>query len=441
MNEFAINSVLNQLGITPSSGMADANGAGALVGIKLQGGVEESGLADFNARAGVNPHRVMHTERIPLQQRRLMPPSRRLATTAATGASGADFHDDERLQVAAAGALQTLQQGDRSSLEEQLAQTYDPLERYTLLRRVRLQVDETDLSPTEKDQLKNNVNEMVTDLMDQYGDVIRSGLKQAQSFEVAVGTMDSLAQANDQHYDTDSVHQLRSQFGAKSEGKLDAPLTPLTLAYSLQTKFGANHFTTALAGLRSKLADEFRSNPATKPGPRLWMSLSDAAAFNVVQTSFAIAGDLRRDLSERAGITSAFHQSGTALALLNAAQTGAKTADTVVGQIIGQQEIEGRGKMQTYALIRQAVDKLPATAWPSPLLVHRMTLLEHLRSLALESSEYRPFAGTDEEEVEHHLRERVQRKKKRNDDATQEHRPTSENNQGDDGRTPAGVAP
>jgi hypothetical protein len=212
-------------------------------------------------------------------------------------------------------------------------------------------------------------------------------------------------------------------------------LTPMGLAKSLMDRFGADNFIGALGGLRSKMAAEFRTRPADRAGPRLWLSLTDAASFNVVQSSFALAGDLRRDLSEQAKLVGKASQAETALALLGATEQGRGRADTLVGQIADSKALTELQQMHLYRLTGQAVEKMPMTAWPKDS-AQRMNLLGELRTLVSDLCEKMPRAATTEAQLEQKMRtalgkrkrdpdgqemgDMVQRKRKRDqDDADQ----------------------
>lgn len=413
MSDLQINPILRQSGgatqfVTPSPQIPSGTSQ-----LDLAGMLEESGLANFNERAGVNRF-SRSVEHVQLQQRRLVLPTRLSQKNTKKDVIQTD-DVDPRLRLASVRALQTLQSDGQSALQDHLEHAYDVLERHSLLRSARAEVEHADLDPLDKANLKDTLTEMLGDLMDVHGDVIRSGLKATASFESALGTMVSLSQAGSELDHADSIRELRAQFGAKGEAKFDAPLTPYELAESLQSKFGADNFSSALGDLRSKMSAEFRSNPAGAAGPRLWLSLSDAAAFNAVQTSFSIAGDLRRDLSERAGISPSLHQAGTSLALLNAAQTGASSANVMVGSIIGEQELSGFSKANAFMAIRHAINQMPVTFWSPELLSSRFALLDHCRNLAVDATGISTPENFDATDIAKQLRQRVQRKKPRDE--------------------------
>jgi len=416
MNDLAFKPALR-----PNADIAAANAANAAnAAISASHAGATTGLAEFNTRAGVQPrqhgHHVHHVH-VSLRHRRLTAaPSRRNESSKQASRSAESHHDTDHLRAAGLNVVDALQHGDRAALTARLVAEYDVLERHALLRDARSQVDQRDLSESEKDHLKNGLNEMMSDLMDTHGDVIRAGLKNASQFETALGEMDALSSAANENHDPDSLHELRLLYGAKGTGKLDAPLTPLALAKSLQDKFGVDNFCVALGDLRSKMAADLRANPPGSAGPRLWLSLSDAAAFNAVQTGFAIAGDLRRNLSERAGITLALNQAATAMALLGVAELGVARGDAFVAYLVDSKDSPLLRRAQLYMLVRQAVEQLSTTLWRPEMLPQRMKLLDELRTLAFTLPGAAPECDTDGKELEQLLRNQVSRKDKRDRD-------------------------
>ena len=408
MNDFAINSKL-----TPNANVVVANAVNAAMSANQAGTTDITGLAEFNERAGVRHRQHGQHAGLALQQRRLLPAPRRPPSRPAQNAgsaAGAGGVDD--LHAAGTDVIDALRRGGKSELEDMLAGEYDALERHALLRNARAQVDAGDLSETEKDALKNSLNGMMSDLMDTHGDVIRMGLKDAGRFEAAVDDMDALSQAADGNRDPDSLRTLRALYGAKGQGRHDAALTPLALAKTLQDKFGVASFSRALDDLRSKMARDFRANPAIA-GPRLWLSLSDAASFNAVQSGFAIAGELRRDLSERAGILLAPDQAATAMALLGVAELGVTRGDAFIWHLVDSKNSPLLKRMQLYVLVRQAVEKLPIALWQAEALPQRMKLLDELRALAVALSGEEPYPVADEAALQRQLRGKVHRQGKR----------------------------
>lgn len=377
------------------------------------GKAEVTGLAEFNTRAGVEQKQHGHHVEVTLQ-RRLVAVSRRGPPRAGQHSNSTNQASDD-LHAAGVDVVDALRSGSKAELADMLEGDYDALERHALLRDARAQIDSGDLSEAEKDRLKEDLNGMMSDLMDSHGDVIRTGLKSASEFESAASEMDALARNNDANHDPDSLLALRAQYGAKGEGRVDAPLTPMALAKSLQNKFGVEHFSQALGNLRSKMSVDLRSSSARDSGPRLWLSLSDAAAFNAVQSSFSIAGDLRRDLSERGSITLKVNQAGTAVALLGVAELGVSCAEAFIDHLVDSKDSSALRNIQLYMLVRQAVEKLSITMWRPEMLHQRMTLLDELRALAsLQCGQVRVSPEDDSDlQLEQQLRTKVQRKKER----------------------------
>ncbi|HYD63147.1 MAG TPA: hypothetical protein VEC35_22525 [Noviherbaspirillum sp.] len=360
-------------------------------------------VSEFNQRAGVAKAPLIHHKPRSLQDRFLATQTRPQRRPGQASRS-AQRSEHPQLSAAASALVDALQHSERPDLEERLATEYDPLERHTLLRRARELLDEGALPAAGKSHLKDQLNQMMTDLMDGFGDVIRSGFQHSQAFETALGKMVALS-AGDRLPDAAGALELRQLYGAKGAGKVEAPLTPLALVKSLQEKFGANHVRDAMASLRSSLSGDLRSTTAT--GPRLWLSLSDAACFNTVQTSFVLADDLRRGLFERAQVLPKTGQVATALALLEAAESAMTTGDALIDQIVERKGLAALQLMQAYMLVRHALERLAFTAWSEDHLTHRMHLLDELRALAHGAGGSVPASWSAEGQLESTLRTRL----------------------------------
>jgi hypothetical protein len=121
-------------------------------------------------------------------------------------------------------------------------------------------------------------------------------------------------------------------------------------------------------------------NDRARPGPRMWLSLSDIAAIQTAQTSHAIAGDLRRDLDKKPVDTKPKgSQSTTSLALLGTAQPGGNSAERLTGQILHTDAMPEEQKRAASAVIAKHLDRLPTTLWDPSKLSQRMDLLDELR--------------------------------------------------------------
>ncbi|MFZ6773934.1 hypothetical protein ACO0LB_14580 [Undibacterium sp. SXout7W] len=372
------------------------------------------GLAEFNESAGVKPRGHHHKQRpVTLQERLKMLMPRRVPLRRTTNVMNPDDFDvSEQLQLAGSDLLEALQSGDRSVMDEHLSENYDPLERYALLQYTRSKVDESDFSQAEKSRLANDLDGMLNELMNKDGDVIHTGLLNKNAFESALGRMSSLAVQSNIEHPPGSLSELRAMYGAGPKGKTESGLTAIDLAKSLVAKFGENNFSQALSSLRSTMSTDFRNNPAKQSGPKLWLSLTDANSFNIVQTGFALAGDLRRNLSEHAGVMTKSNQAEMAIALLSLAEHGRGKADHLMVHLADIQSLTALQKMQMCLLTRQTIEKFPMIFWKKELPLQRMSLLDELGALALAISGEIPAALTKEEQLEQAMRGKVHRKTK-----------------------------
>lgn len=394
----------------------------------------DRGLAEFNDLVGLKPRG--HHNPVTLKQGLVQPRTARLQQRRTANASPLDAaaDTDEHLHAASSDVLGALRSGGRSGLEERLSDSYDPLERHALLEYTRAKVDESDFSEAEKNRLKKDLDGMLAELDGKHGDEIGIGQKNKVAFESALGEMNALSAGSHAHDHAGSLTQLRALYGSRGNGKTEMGLTPMGLAKSLIDKFGAGNFIGALGGLRSKMASDFRNKPADRAGPRLWLSLTDAASFNVVQSSFALAGDLRRDLSERAKVVGKGTQAETAVALLGVTEQGRGRADPLLSQIADIKTLDEKQKMQLFALTRQAVEKMPMTAWPKDVPAQRMNLLDELRTLGVNVCDKMPRTATSAEQLEQKMRGVVQRKDQREDQSKDQSSDQREGGDTDRGR-------
>jgi hypothetical protein len=281
--------------------------------------------------------------------------------------------DDEPVLIAASNTVDKMMMSGRDVLERELDNEYDPLQRYALLHNAMCEVDKKDLPQAKKEELKTEFNGMLDDLMHKHRDEIRKGLKDAQELEAA---MQAMAGGTDMH--PASLRELRFLYGAKGTGELDSPLSPLAMARALQQKFGAENFSSALYSLRTKMATEFRADDRKDMNPRLWLCMSDAAAFNSVQSTFAIATDLRRNLIERAQVMPRTSHASMSVSLLGIVESGKSKVSPFVTQIFDAKDADAATKGRVYAQIQHAIRELPTTMWPHDKPSQRMDVLDEL---------------------------------------------------------------
>ncbi len=413
---------MNDISITSPYLLAQTSQAFGLGGVTLQPAKMPNELvemSEFNQRAGVHHllrNYYLSQRMIPLSQRRLSGTLQRSSDSAQNSISISG-----ELESAAAQVIEGLQNSGRPELEARLTAAYDVLERHTLLRAAKSQLSDKDLSQEERDRIKSTLEEMQDQLMKTDGDAIREGLKGADAFESVLEEMEAFEQKNGETNAPNTLSELRSFYGNKSgrSGGLEEPLAPLALAKELISAFGAVNFSTSLLALRKKMAVDLRSARATDTGPRLWLSLSDAASFNVLQSCFAIAGDLRRNLSERAGITPGGNQVETALVLL-ALPGSSEQAERLASKLIIQRQMRPLQRIQMFVLIRHAVESMSTMMWDPRLLQQRQSLLTDLRTATFALSDKLVRSAPKEKELEQQLRDERDRKRKRNRNGEEE---------------------
>jgi hypothetical protein len=115
--------------------------------------------------------------------------------------------------------------------------------------------------------------------------------------------------------------------------------------------------------------------------PKFWLTMSDAAAFNLAQTALALAGDLRTAIAEQAHIAPALHAAEIAVLMLSASEGawGKGKGEHIVKEVVGKAELDALSMGKVYLLVYRAISLLPETAWAANRLNARRDLLDELR--------------------------------------------------------------
>jgi hypothetical protein len=197
---------------------------------------------------------------------------------------------------------------------------------------------------------------------------------------------------------------LRVRYGAQDDGRTDQPLTPSALFESLLADIaksgGDASLGSALAARRTELSAGLRTRGGKLP--QVWLSLSDAASFTVVQSCFAIAGALRRDLSEQAKTNPRLSQAELTSLLLRVAEPESGKADKLLEALLGPDPLAAQGgqfsstqdvdpattdfraianRAVACELIRAVVVDMPPALWPQELGQQRQVLMGQLRAV------------------------------------------------------------
>jgi len=356
--------------------------------------IESIKPADLRVAALLDRDATDDVQRIPLSQMLLLQrggqssrPSRKRTSP---DAAAADTHesglDDNDLRVESLLLVEDLRGADKSALSQRLTNKFDSLEEHTLLMDAMSRVNQMALPSEEREELLEQLQRMIDQLMTRDGGALEEGVAHQQAFEKALNAMAALAAPGELVEENQSLSELRAMYGNKGDENKEAPLTPLSLARLLQDKFGVDNFSAAMGDLRSKMATSLRNAPPTAPGPLLWLSLGDAACFNMLQTGFALAGSLRRDLWDQAGILAKTGQTATAILLLNWADSGEDRAEVLGESIVSMEDLDALQSALLYLVLYRALSKLPSALWRLDLLRRRMDLLDNLKSKAVANS-------------------------------------------------------
>ncbi|WP_156401084.1 hypothetical protein [Duganella sp. Root1480D1] len=137
------------------------------------------------------------------------------------------------------------QQG-RAAAEAMLAERFDMVQSYNALLEALREADLLDgLSAYRKRALKGTLNEMMSDMMQRSSGDLRHTLQETEELHGAIESM-----ADDP---LPTTRELRFLIGGKAKGRVDVPLTPLTMLKALIRNFGAEHCVSAMESLRSRM--------------------------------------------------------------------------------------------------------------------------------------------------------------------------------------------
>ncbi len=111
------------------------------------------------------------------------------------------------------------------------------------------------------------------------------------------------------------------------------------------------------------------------------LTISDAIVFSITRTGFKIAKNLRRDLADtKIGVLSKLHYVEIAVILVTAAEQGWGKGKGIqlVNQLVDLKNVTPRIRARVYTEVRDAVNLMPPTAWPTDKFSSRKELLEDL---------------------------------------------------------------
>jgi len=368
---------------------------------------EESSLAEFNDRTGVGAQagKLLPKPSSLKSRNKALEKLRRMQAAKATSSSGPieEGDDEELFSSGMKDLVDALQRGGPPAAKEWISKRHDLLERHELLRHA---VNSTD-GPN-----KQALGQMLDDLKKENGDKLASILKDADALKTALHKMDAKAMAAAEAGNSAGLRNFRSLFNSSTSNKLDGPSEALTLASRLQSRFGTAHFAEALKEMRTQLASQMHMmNKASELGPKVWLSMSDANSFRTIQSTHAIAMDLRRDLSD-AKIVPRKNEGEATIVLLSIPGLNADAAVKLKEGVVGRDDLSPKQRADMYRLFAKAVNTLPITLWPEDKSSQRTALIGELRDLSGSSAdEMKKPKETPEEKLERTLREQIKRLK------------------------------
>lgn len=393
-----MSTIIDNLNLARLQSLRKAQAAEAKKGVES----ETTPLAEFNDRAGMLMHHLKAHPHTSLANRgkTLSNQRRQLQATEMSTLPGSGDQDDDE-QLFSSGRMKLvgeLQRGGEQAAKQWLSQNHDLLERHELLRHA---------LNNSSDQDKPALGRLMEDLKKEHGAELSSVLRDADALKTAVHKMDTMSHAAGAG-DSAALRGFRSLFNSNANNKLNEPSDALSLATRLQNRFGVDQFANALKEMRSQLAAQMRSiDKSSELGPKMWLSMSDAANFRAIQSAHATAGDLRKSLSD-ANIVPRTKEGSTTIALLGVPELGSNMAGKLADDVVGRKDLSSQQKANMYRLCARAVETLPLTLWPDDKHSQRMDLISKLRNLSGSSaSEVQKQRETKEAKLERRLREQA----------------------------------
>jgi len=133
----------------------------------------------------------------------------------------------------------------QEALDRKMSPFFEPIQRYRLYFEALQLLDQRDMEVRKKTAARRALNGMMTRLMNEHPEEMRRALQEIEEMSAIVSEM-----AEDL---PTSVRDLRFIYGAKSKGKEDTPLSPLTMLKALIKNFGADKCVAAMISLCSRM--------------------------------------------------------------------------------------------------------------------------------------------------------------------------------------------
>lgn len=330
------------------------------------------GKASFDDLAGMDAVQAhLPKVRVPL--------TRRLSRTQSPQPAATHDDHDTALKTAAAQLIESLSQHGDDGLERG-RDTDDALQRQMLLEQAREMLDlQPDDGSGQREAVGAKLDAMQAALTARHGPAIAQGRHHADAFEGALAALHAAAPAAGGDA---SLSALRRQFGAVADGGRAAPLAPTALLDILLSRAGKAGAAAALGRPPAQLHAELRQRG--RPGPRLWLSLKDAACFQLVNTSFALAGELRREVSEQAATAPLAAQDTLARLLLRLGEPDVGQAEPLLRQLADMERLTPRQRAGACGALRGVIARCPDAMWGGEALPQRKRLLDQLKEMTVE---------------------------------------------------------
>jgi hypothetical protein len=259
-------------------------------------------------------------------------------------------------------ALQALLKAQGVEALQQTLANHDPLERQALLGSLLEGMDAGDAQLTDLQAFADADERDNADAL--------KGLGNAAGALASKGTAGSQTAG-----DVGALRQIFADF-APPAGSLREPLKSDGLASELLSRFGADGFESALKRLHDGALQDLKSPSQSPIGPRVLMAMADSSAFAMVREVVSLTRKFSQSAQTACTGLAAAAASDMVPGVLTLSAAGQSRAQDWATQLLGNTQADRLlASASGLSALRQLVESVPLSLWPSAALPNRLQLL------------------------------------------------------------------
>lgn len=280
----------------------------------------------------------------------------------------------------------------------------NPSQRLNVYIEAATNVNSEDLAPEDAQRIKQDVTQILEEIQSKNPHALRPFIHDPEKFREAaeeiVGPLEKLTAIMRREfrnrYSPDNPHTEIS--------RVDVPYDALSvLVFSIKIA-GPEDCPKFLAALHKSICGsqmKLREVP-NRNLPKLWLIMSDSAAFKLAESALALASQLRTDIANQTRIAPAIPAADIAVLMLSAANGawGKGMSDRITKEVVGPAQINSLNLAKIHLLVHRSMDLLPDTAWAANRLNAKYELLAELRKKGYGLQPAMPTHPIKEERVE-----------------------------------------